>query len=178
MGASPHIELERSLPAQFPESEFESLVPEIQRAADGYGQASVLGQTLTWRSASANNERTLHITVTARAGRTRIRIEERLGQLAGALFGGIVGGFGGGAGLGIGLGVGLGALGSALFAIAFPTVVITGAYITARTIFGTTVRRRQRVLKDLLEQLSDHVMEVSAERAIGPQSGAKELPGA
>ena len=170
LGAPPTIKLERSLKGELPESEFERLVPEIQAAADSHGQASLLGHTLTWRSSTPQNERSLLVTVTARDGRTRISIEEKLHGLAGGLFGGILGGVGGGVGLGVGIGVGVGALGSAAFAIAFPAVVIGGSYALARTIFSSTARARHRKLRNLQERLTEHVE--AACRSEAPQ----ELP--
>ncbi|NIN71902.1 MAG: hypothetical protein GTO46_08230 [Gemmatimonadetes bacterium] len=71
IGAPLVLKFERSLPGELPEDRFESLLPNIQDAVEGYGQPSLLG-------------------------RTRIRIEERSSQLATQLFGGIVGGVGGG----------------------------------------------------------------------------------
>ena len=158
-GAPLSIELERTLTGEFPEEEFSRLVPEVQRAAGGHGQASVLGKTLTWQSSTPQGERSLQVTVTSRDGRTRIRIEERLSTLAGNLFGGMVGGGGGGIGLGLGLGVGLG-LQSAAFAIAWPVGIIGGAYLLARSIYTSTARKRQRVLRDLLDRLTERIEDV------------------
>lgn len=161
LGAPPTIKLERTLAGELPSSEFEALVPEIQAAADAHGQANLLGHTLTWRSSTPQNERSLQVTVSARDGKTRITIEERLHGLAGGLYGGILGGVGGGVGLGVGFGVGLGALGSALFATIFPAVVIGGSYVLARTVYTSTARRRHQKLRDLMERISGHVESVS-----------------
>lgn len=176
LGGPLTIELERSLAGELAPADFEGLVPDIQRAADALGQASLLGHTLTWHSSTPQGERSLQITVSSTHGRTRIRIQERLNGLAGALFGGFMGGGGGGVGLGIGLGVGLGALGSAAFAIAFPVAVIGGSYVAARTLFGSLSRRRQRVLRELMDRLTEHIETISAHRAVDRQRGAKELP--
>jgi hypothetical protein len=122
-GAPLTLEFERTLTGELPEDGLEVLIPEIQSA--GLGQPSLLGHTLTLQSTTATNIRTLQVTISSQSGRTRIRIEERLDQLAWALVGGITGGVGGGVGLGVGLGVGIGALQSALFAVAWPVGVIT-----------------------------------------------------
>jgi hypothetical protein len=175
LGAPIAIKYERVLSGEFPESEFERLVPEIQRAADGLGQAGVLGRTLTWQSTSRNNERTLHVSISSRDGKTRILIEERLGQMAGQLFGGLMGGLGGGMGLGVGLGVGIGALGSAVFAVAWPIGAITGSYLLARSIYRTSVRRRQRALRDLLDRLTEEVENMNEGRALEDHRGTAEL---
>ncbi len=172
LGGPLAIEFERRLAGELPESDFEQMIPEIQRAAGGLGQASLLGRTLTWHSSTPQGERSLQITVSSTHGRTRIRIQERLNGLAGALFGGFLDGGGGG----VGLGVGIGALGSAAFAIAFPVAVISGSYALARTIFGSTARRRQRALRDLLDRLTELFDHASAGRALRPADRPRGLP--
>lgn len=163
-GASPKIVLERTLPGEIPDEAFELLVTEIQRGMGTHGQPAVLGRTLSWRSETPASTRLLHVMVTSRDGETHIRIAERLHQLAGGLFGGIVGGVGGGVGLGVGLGVGIGALGSALFAVAWPVGVVGLSYMTAREIFRVMVRNRRRALSDLLERLTEVVLDETRRR--------------
>jgi hypothetical protein len=160
------IRFERSIPGELSESGFERLVPEIQRVADGHGHASFLARTLTWRSVSPDSQCSLQVTISSLDGRTRILIEERLGQLAGQLYGGIVGGGGGGIGLGVGLGVGIGALQSAVFAIAWPVGVFTAAFLLARTIHRSTARRRQRALRDLLDKLTEEIESLTANKLL------------
>ncbi|UCC74674.1 MAG: hypothetical protein JSV86_09030 [Gemmatimonadota bacterium] len=155
-GAPLTARYERIIRGELPESEFELLVPEIQRTAEGHGQGSLLGHTFTWRSSAPQGERSLQVTVSSRDGRTHILIEERLHGLAGQLFGGIMGGVGGGVGLGVGLGVGV-PLGSLAFSIAFPAAVIGGSWLLARAIFGSVARRRRRALRDLLDRITEHV---------------------
>ncbi len=166
LGAPLTIELERTLTGEFPEEEFSLFVPDVQEAAGTHGQASALGKVFTWQSTTPQGERSLQVTVTSRDGKTRIRIEERLGNLAGQLFGGMVGGGGGGVGLGIGLGVGLGALQSAAFAIAWPVGIIGGAYLLARSIYTSTARKRQRALRDLLDRLTERIEDVVSRQAL------------
>lgn len=171
-GAPLTIELERTLPGEMPEEAFSTFVPDIQQAAGGHGQASALGRTFTWQSSTPSGERSLQVTVTSRDGRTRIRIEERLSNLAGQLFGGMLGGGGGGIGLGIGLGVGIGALQSAAFAIAWPASIIGGAYLLARSIYTSTARKRRRVLRDLLDRLTERIESAVPKPSLdGPQRG-------
>jgi hypothetical protein len=177
LGAPLTLKFDRILTGELPEGGFEALLPEIQDTAEGYGQPSLLGHTLTWQSTSSNSERTLRVTVSSSAGRTRIRIEERSSQLAAQLFGGMTGGIGGGVGLGVGLGVGIGALQSALFAIAWPVSLISGSFLLARTIYRSAVRRRQRVLRDLLDRLTEAVEVAIASQALEPGEDRPALPG-
>jgi len=159
LGAPTSVELEWTVPGEVPNSVLESLIPTIQRAADGMGQPSLLGRTLTWQSTNPQSARSLLVSVRALKGETHLMVEERYGNLAGGLFGGIIGGVGGGVGLGVGFGVGLGALGSALFATLFPVTVITGSFFMARTIFGNFVKKRARALEHLLAELASQVEE-------------------
>jgi predicted lipid-binding transport protein (Tim44 family) len=140
------------------------------------GQADLKGQTLTWQSNTPQGERSLQVIVSSRDGRTRIRIEERLNNLAAGLFGGMVGGGGGGIGLGVGLGVGIGALQSAAFATAWPVAIIGGAYLLARRVYGSTAKRRQRALRDLLDRLTELVQAVTADQSQPPET-RRHLPG-
>jgi hypothetical protein len=173
LGGPPTIRYERTLNGELSAESLERLVMPIQRAAESHGQAGVLGQTLTWQSKSSDDLRSLQVIVASRNGRTRVSIEERLGSFAASIFGGIMGGAGVGGGLGIGLGVGIGALGSAFFAIAFPIGALSGTFLLARTIFGSTVRRRQRVLRELLDQLTE---EVEAAGTIESGQAQQQLP--
>ncbi|MGD2154994.1 MAG: hypothetical protein PVG79_17145 [Gemmatimonadales bacterium] len=176
IGAPLILHFERTLTGELPEDRFESLLPDIQDAAEGYGQPTLLGHTLTWQSQSPNNERTLQVTVTSRDGRTRIRIEERSSELAARLFGGIMGGVGGGVGLGVGMGVGIGVLQSALFAVTWPVGVIAGSFLIARTFYRSAVRRRQRVLRHLLDQVTETIETAIANQALESGESRPELP--
>jgi hypothetical protein len=173
LGAAPTILYERRVPGQLSPEGLEAIVGEIQSAVGVLGQPSLVGNTLTWRSETPNNTRSLQIVVASRAGETHIRIKEQLNQLAGGLFGGLMGGVGCGVGFGVGFGVGLGALGSVLFATVFPPSVIAASYLAARTSFATVARQRRAVLGDLVQRLSDAVTDT----AQGRIPGADEAPG-
>jgi hypothetical protein len=152
-GESLTLLLDRTVPGELPGGAYELLVPDIQAAAGSVGQPSLVGRTLTWRSDTPSNTRSLQVVVTSRDGETHVRIEERLHQLAGGLFGGIMGGVGAGVGIGVGVGVGVGALGSVAFALAFPLSVIGGSYWLARRIFQHLARGRRRALTELMERV-------------------------
>jgi hypothetical protein len=107
---------------------------------------------LTWRAESANKTRTIQMVVSVRDGRTRIRIEENLRQLAAGIFGGTVGGGGVGIGIGMGIPVGLEVLGSGLFAAVAPVAVMGLAYIGARAVYRNIVARRGRVLDEIFDR--------------------------
>jgi hypothetical protein len=144
--------LEHTVPNDLDPAAFADLLPLIQRAADVPGHASQVGRSLSWSSQNPSNLRQLQVMLTARDGATHIWIEERYSGLAGAVFGGGLGGIGGGIGGGMGGALG-GALGSAALGVGIPIVVITATYAVCRKVFGDVVRRRRRVLEQLLHDL-------------------------
>lgn len=144
---------ERVVEGELPAEAFEHLVVVLQQRAGSHGQPSLMGRTLTWQSETPSRNRLLQVVITSRDGQTRIRLEERLHQLAGGLFGGLMGGGGGGVGVAVGVGVGE-ALGSVLFAVAAPLGILGLTFVAARGIFSAVSRRRQRFLDDLLEHLA------------------------
>ena len=93
----------------------------------------------------------------SRDGETRIQAEERLRGHAGALYGGVVGGGGMGIGMGVGFGVGLGALGSGLFAAAFPITLIGGLYVAMRQVMKSTGRKRRAEAEALVDRIARYV---------------------
>jgi eukaryotic-like serine/threonine-protein kinase len=121
---------------------------------------STLGRSLVWTMQGAARRRvstrTVQVTVTPRNGRTTIRMEEPLGQLAGGLFGGLVGGLGGGTS-GISMGIGMGVFHSALVATGLIGGMVAGSYLLARTIFGRMVRERGERMQQLMSRLAEHV---------------------
>ena len=166
LGAPLAFVLERTVPGEFPESGFEELVPLMQAATVGQGNASAVGKTLTWSSRSDTNTSSQQVLVAIRDGETLIRIEERLAGFAGGLFGGVLGGFGGGVGLGMGLPLGL-TLGF-LPGILLPVALVGGTYAGVRAYFASHVRRRRARMQDLLDQLADRVEREVAARALSP----------
>jgi hypothetical protein len=165
---------ERFVSGELPADAFESLVMEIQRSAGLHGQPSLMGRTLTWQADTPSRDRSLQVMIASRDGRTRIRVEERLHQLAGGLFGGMMGGVGGGLGVGVGVGVGLNVLGSALFAVAAPLGVVGLSFLAARGIFSGISRRRQRALDALMTRLVAEVeqgVEAAAVEELPPNRG-------
>ncbi len=154
LGAPTMIRIDRTLDREVATSSYEDLVAEIQLTLGSVGQVGTLGKSLTWSTAhsSPGVERAIMVTVTPRRGSTRIRVEERFGQLAGGLFGGILGG-GGGGGLGAVLGVTLGAFQSGTAAAIGAVTWVTGAYFLARGIFARQAKKRTRQLEELTTRL-------------------------
>jgi hypothetical protein len=160
LGAPTVLVLERTIDGEVPSDEYEALVLEIQRELGGVGTGSTLGRSLVWTMQGTDRRRvstrTVQVTVTPRNGRTTIRMEEPLGQLAGGLFGGLMGGLGGGTS-GIAFGIGMGVFHSAPIAVGIIGAMVSGSYLLARTIFGRTVRGRGERLQRLMSRLAEHV---------------------
>lgn len=150
LGAPIRLELERVVEGEIAPGAYEAFAETIRHTISSPGYVSTLGKSFEWNS--ANPQRVLRVTITPRAGRTLIRIEERFGNLVGGLFGGIVGGAGGGGG-----GTALGVIGGAFHHIGLALVAagaaLVGSFLLARTIFRGVVRQRARQLGQLLDAL-------------------------
>ncbi len=156
LGGPTTLDIECTVDGEVPESEYLLFVEEIRNTLGHVGSVSTLGKSLTWNSAAMGNvARDVHVTITPRAGQTRIRISERMRNFAGGTFGGIMGGMGGG-GMGITLGVGMGALGSPVAAGILTVVWVSGSYLLARTIFRNATRKRYQELQGLADRLAQH----------------------
>ena len=151
-GAPMSILYEVEVPGEVPESELYILVDTIRRRVGEAGHAGTIGRSISWSSSSKN--RNLQISILSRHGKTTIRVDERLGQLAGALFGGVMGGVGGGSG-GLAFGIGMGTLHSLGASLGIWGATISGAYVLARTIYKAQVRKRLETLGDLAEELGN-----------------------
>ena len=164
LGAPTALVLERTIDGEVPQDAYEAMVLEIQRELGGVGSVSTLGRSLVWTMTGADRRRvttrTVQVTVTPRNGRTTIRMEEPLGQLAGGLFGGLMGGLGAGSS-GISFGIAMSVFGSAAAAVPLVAGTIGASYLLARTIFARAVRNRGERLQRLMSRLAEHVAATS-----------------
>jgi hypothetical protein len=153
---------------ELPESEYETLVDEMRQMMQDAGQVSQFGRSFTWTTVrggpNTGVRRNLEITVSIRAGRTRITVHENLAQVIGGVFGGIGGGMGGG-GMGPVLGIFAGALEWELAAIALVPVWLGITYATARYVYRRITRKKAAELTALVDRLA----EVTAELVVFPQ---------
>ncbi len=164
------IRIERTVAGEIPEQKLGDLIGIIERATDGHGQASAVGQTLTWSSTNPGNATSQQVLVSSREGETVIRIEERLSNMAGALFGGLLGGVGGGLGIGVGGALG-GVLGSVALGVGFPIVVIGATYFATRKLYSSIVGKKRQKMSNLMDAIAGHVVDVvDPERLTAPES--------
>jgi hypothetical protein len=158
---------EEEIDGEIDPERFEDVAEALLAATGDPGRAQVIGRTFTWSPTPAMNggqARKLTVTVRARDGKTRVRVEEDLQQMFLALYLGIGLGMGLGGGLGIGvplaialhsLGLALAVvLGVALFAYALPTVIYRAIH-----------RSRVRDLSGLHTKIVKAVREATASEA-------------
>lgn len=177
LGAPTGLRIERYVESEVAENEFPMLVEEIRATLRDVGHVSTLGRSLTWSTARVGQGaggRDIHITVSPRDGRTRILVDERLGNFAGGIFGGIVGGGGGGGG-GAMAGVFAGALQSPVAAVAGVVIAVGGSYALARFIYTRTFRKRFRELDQLVNRLADHIRHTAARGPSLPSASRPRL---
>lgn len=152
LGAPLVLVVEREVDGEAGHDDYEALVEEIRGTLNDVGTVNTLGRSFAWRS--ANVQRLVSVTITPRGGRTRIRVEERLTNLAGGLFGGLGGGLGM-TGIAVSLGVGIGAfdlVGAAFLAAAG---CLYGSWALARVIYRGMAGSRARRLTDMADRLAD-----------------------
>jgi serine/threonine protein kinase len=152
-GGPTRIFLERIVEGELPESSFLYVVEEIRRVLGSTGQVSQLGRSFSWSMGKSPSGRNIEISVSVRAGRTRIAVDENLIPLVGIVYG-PVGGVMGGMGMGVLSGILAGALGNpALIVVAAP-LWFALTYGTGRAIYATATRRRLRDLTELADRLA------------------------
>ncbi len=163
LGSPTVIEWERVVDSEVTDVAYDDIVDEIQATFATDGQMDIRGRSLTWRTMkpTLGKTRALQVRVTARGGKTRIQVQERLGELASSIHGGIMGG-GGAGGIAIILGVGLGMpLGTPEVVSLFAAGWAGGLWALSRSIFRAVARRKQT---DLVK-LADRVAELAVESA-------------
>lgn len=157
-GAPRRILLEEEFDFELTEEIWESMVGEIQRTLGGIGFASRVGRTRSWIVSQTGRRgptsRAVSITASTQKGKTVVRIDEELSQMAGALFGGIMGGLGGGT-TGIWMGIGMGVLHSPVAAALMVLSAVASSYTLARHLFIKAYRKRSLELSELLTRLGD-----------------------
>ena len=165
VGGPTRIVFERIVEGELPEADFPVIVDEIRRLTRNVGQAGSLGRSLNWSMTRAGGgmRRDVEVVVTVRRSRTRIQVQENLGQLIGSVFGPIGGGMGGG-GMGMISSIVAGGLDHpALLPLLIP-VWLGITYATARTVYKNSAKKRVRELETLADSLAQLTRELIAER--------------
>ncbi|MDQ3035916.1 MAG: hypothetical protein M3Y87_26165 [Myxococcota bacterium] len=150
LGGKVVIAQSRELDVVLSASDHDGVLDAMRSALGSIGETNVVGSTLAWRIGPPRTQRVVEVVISARDGRTKIRIVERLGSLAGGLFGGVVGGAGGG---GLGVVVPLLAMFDPALAFVAAPAWVAGVYSIVRSAYGRTARRRERELASLMDEL-------------------------
>lgn len=158
LGSPTVIELENVADGEIAEAMYDDIVDEVQATFSTGGNASTLGRSLTWRTERPRlgATRALQVRVTSRDGKTRIQIQERIGEMATALYCSILVG-GGIGGLGTILGIGLGWLGQGLESGLMAAGWFGGMYALSRSIYKAVARSKRSNLQQLSERISELV---------------------
>lgn len=166
LGAPLRIDLDRTISAELPVREFESLLEEVRAVTGEVGRINeTLGKSLSWNSLSFQNTlegsgRLIHVMVKPKDGATRIRITESPGvHPAVAVIGTVIGGSALGAAV---LGAVSSAGGSPVLTASLFVVAYGASYLASRAAFRRFMKRRLRILTDLMDRLSGHVVATQA----------------
>ncbi len=160
LGAPMNIEYEAVVGAEIPESDFDLMADTIRRRMEQAGAVSTMGRSLTWTSLA--RQRTVHISVVSRNGKTTIRAAENmeaLGRRARII--GIVGGAyltAGGTGIAMPMAATHGWFGVA-GAVAMAVATFGGVLAAARYSYGTSARKRKARLQRVVEELTEQARE-------------------
>ncbi len=160
LGAPKRLELDRVLEGEMPEAGYTEIVEAAREAFGNVGQVTLLPGSLTWNSTTPQPNTVFSpasVYITVRDGRTRIRMEEKLGQLAGGIYGGLGGGIGGG---GIMLPIAAAWVSPVLLAFTLPAWIGGISYLCFKL-----YRRQARKRATRFETLGDRLVEI-AERHI------------
>jgi len=144
VGGPTTLLFERVVEGEVPDSEWLGLVDEIRRVMNNVGQVSQFGRSFSWVAARRGaSQRDLEVAVSVRGGQTRITIRENLASLMG----------GGGVWPVIGIAIGLFHLPPGAIGAIIPLWLGT-TYVTARTAYHASTKRRARELEHLTDRLA------------------------
>ncbi|HVX41929.1 MAG TPA: serine/threonine-protein kinase [Gemmatimonadaceae bacterium] len=161
LGAPTNVEYEAVVNGEMPEGDFDLLVDTIRRRMEMAGAVNAVGRSLTWTTLARN--RSAHVSIVSRNGKTTIRIAENMEALARRAR--VLGAVGGGYLIAgavpllarvfatpdrMGMSVGLAAL-------AVGAVGALGA--AARYSFSNSVKKRQRRFRGLLDELAQQAQD-------------------
>ena len=156
LGTPIRILVDATIEGEMPERDYDLVLDIIRREIGEVGQIGSVGRTFSW--SVSNQNRKLQISVMPRGGRTTVRIDEQLGNLAGGLFGGLVGGAGGGLGAAI-MGIVAGRAGEPLLGVGLWAAWLATMFGTARFTLQQVADRRRDKLKELARQIGDQIAE-------------------
>ena len=168
LGTATRIVVEATIDGEMPERDYDLVLDIIRREIGEVGQIGSVGRTFSW--SVSNQNRKLQISVMPRGGRTTVRIDEQLSNVAGGVFGGIMGGGGGGGGAAM-MGVIAGTTHQPLIGLAAWLATIAGAYGTARFTLGRIAKSKREKLTEIAHMLANQIAESTASEVPGTGDG-------
>jgi serine/threonine-protein kinase len=159
LGTATRIVVEATIDGEIPERDYDLVLDIIRREIGEVGQIGSVGRTFSW--SVSNQNRKLQISVMPRGGRTTVRIDEQLGNIAGGVFGGIMGGGGGGLG-GAVMGMVIGGTHQPLLGLAAWLATIATSFGAARFTLGRIARSKQEKLREVAHMLANQIAESTA----------------
>ncbi len=154
LGAPMNIEFEAVVGGEMSESDFDVLAEVIRRRMEQAGAVTAVGRSLTWTSLA--RQRTVHISVVSRNGKTTIRAAENmeaLGRRARII------GMVGGAYAAAAVVSGVGTLYSVAPGAGLAVVTFAGILAAARYSYGQSARKRKARLEGVVKELAEQVRE-------------------
>ena len=148
-----------TIDGEMPERDYDLVLDVIRREIGEVGQIGSVGRTFSW--AVSNQNRKLQISVMPRGGRTTVRIDEQLSNIAGGVFGGIMGGGGGGMG-GAMMGIIAGTTHQPLLGLAAWLATIAASFGAARFTLGRIATSKQQKLTEIAHMLANQIAESTA----------------
>jgi len=159
LGTATRIVVEATIDGEMPERDYDLVLDIIRREIGEVGQIGSVGRTFSW--SVSNQNRKLQISVMPRSGRTTVRIDEQLSNIAGGVFGGIMGGGGGGAG-GAMMGVIAGTTHQPLLGLAAWMATIAASFGAARFTLGRIATSKREKLTEIAHLLANQIAESTA----------------
>jgi len=163
LGAPLTLHFERRLDGELPEAAYGEIVDTIHMQLGQAGTFTTIKGSFSWNSTGSqkNTIAFTNVYISSRRGKTVIRVEQQLGNLAGALYGGVGGGVGGGAIIA--------PLAPVFFAPWLVAVTIPlwlgGWYWACRRLYRGSARKRAAKLERLADTLAEVAHEAIAETA-------------
>lgn len=154
-GASSNVEYEAVVNGEMPEADFDLLVDTIRRRMEMAGAVNAVGRSLTWTTLARN--RSAHVSIISRHGKTTIRIAENMEWLVRRSR--VVGAVGSAYLTGISVSLLAGAHWPAAGVVSVGAAVLGGVLAMARYSFVNSVRKRQKRFRGLLVALAQQAQE-------------------
>ena len=162
-GARVKLDYETTIEGELTEIGFEEIADEVRRQLGEMVTVSAVGRTLSVTTAMTATKqgaasRRIQINISSRNGRTNIRANEDLSQLATAWFVGLTmgGGFSGGTAL---MGVVMGTTHNLPLGLATIVASIVVAYSAARFFYGRSSRKRDAELQQVMQKIAQRARE-------------------